>query len=273
MAAIKHFGLIGYPLGHSWSQDYFSSKFKKEDIHNCSYSLFPIRTIKELPGLLAQHPNLVGLNVTIPYKEDVIELLDHLSDTAKAVGAVNTIAIERVGNKTRLTGHNTDVYGFEKSLEAHHIIGIPGSDKKEASAESTQYAAMVLGTGGASKAVCWVLERLGWRISLVSRNPEQQHMYPYHVLSYGQITSSDMERHKLIVNTTPLGMSPHVSAYPDIPYHFLTNNHILYDLVYNPEITKFLEFGMQAGVQTIGGLDMLKLQAEKSFEIWTNPEK
>ncbi len=268
MAANKQFGLIGYPLGHSWSKKYFADKFKHEQIDGCSYSLFPIEDLNELHGLLSEHPNLVGLNVTIPHKETIIALLDDVSDTASDIGAVNTIVIKRMGNEHHLTGHNTDVYGFAKSLEVHQVTNPADPDSGASGAGGHRRAAMVLGTGGASKAVCYVLKHLGWDISLVSRNPASGKHGSYSLLSYQEITHEDMAQHSLIVNTTPLGMAPKVSGYPDIPYKWLTSNHILYDLVYNPETTKFLEFGIMAGCQVIGGLDMLKLQADKSFEIW-----
>lgn len=260
MKHIKQFGLIGYPLGHSWSQRFFTEKFRKENTPHFHYLLFPIRDIYELPDLLTSHPHLSGLNVTIPYKEKVIPLLDNISETAKAIGAVNTIAVAKEGDTTLLTGHNTDAYGFEKSLDIHQVRKpTTGNDR-----------AMVLGTGGASKAVCWVLNKLGWEISLVSRNPHTDHIENMELIGYDQISESYMGKHTLIVNTTPLGMYPNTDTFPDIPYQWLNSQHILYDLVYNPETTKFLEFGVNAACKTIGGLDMLQLQAEKSFEIWMN---
>jgi shikimate dehydrogenase len=268
MTANKQFGLIGYPLGHSWSQDYFSAKFKNENIEGCSYRLFPIQDVKALSNLLKENPNLSGLNVTIPHKEAIIALADDLSDTARAVGAVNTIVIKRTGSKIHITGYNTDVYGFEKSLEIHRVIKHASPEIKKTHTDKHYGSALILGTGGASKAVRYVLQKLGWEIGLVSRKPEQSHHGNYKVMRYGNISREDMRRYKLIVNTTPLGMYPEVSGYPDIPYKWLTKDNILYDLVYNPISTRFLEFGKNAGCQIIGGLDMLKLQADKSFEIW-----
>ena len=268
MTTNKQFGLIGYPLGHSWSREYFTAKFKHEHIDGCSYRLFPLREVKELDGLLSEHPNLAGLNVTIPHKESIIALLDNLSDTARDVGAVNTILIKQMGDKYHLTGHNTDVFGFAKSLEIHQVIKPADQDAGIPKANGHRGSAMVLGTGGASKAVCYVLKNLGWDISLVSRNPVSDNHDPYRLLSYQKITHEVMLQHSLIVNTTPLGMAPKVAGFPDIPYRWLTRKHILYDLVYNPETTRFLEFGINAGCQVIGGLDMLKFQADKSLEIW-----
>lgn len=260
---IKQFGLIGYPLGHSWSQRFFTEKFQRENLSDFHYLLFPIREVNEVPELLSSHPYLSGLNVTIPYKEKVIPFLDGVSETAKAIGAVNTIAIVREGSNTWLEGHNTDVYGFEKSLEIHQINKpLNGKDK-----------AMVLGTGGASKAVCWVLNKMGWEITLVSRHPERSQKLPYKSMRYDQVSHTVMKNHTLIVNTTPLGMYPNIDTFPDIPYDSLDSNHILYDLVYNPETTKFLEFGVNAACKTHGGLNMLQLQAEQSFEIWMNSER
>lgn len=271
---MRQFGLIGFPLGHSWSESYFTEKFRAEHIHDCAYSLFPMQDIRELPDLLSKYPRLCGLNVTIPHKETVIPLLDRLSESAAAIGAVNTIQIDRGDRNVIMTGHNTDAYGFEKSL-AKHGIHQAGH-------------ALVLGSGGASKAVCHVLKVLGWKITLVSRRQASQHpektSKPGHQMpqtedtaivrqiGYSQIDQEVMRRHLLIVNTTPLGMHPETGTSPDIPYQLLTQKHILYDLVYNPEVTMFLRKGIQQQCRTIGGLEMLRLQADKAWQIWSAAE-
>ncbi len=260
MTEPKTYGLIGYPLGHSWSQAYFSAKFDQLGIKHCSYALFPLTNISALPQLIIANPNLCGLNITIPYKESVIPYLNDLSETAKSVGAVNTISIKRSMTKTSLYGDNTDVYGFEESLRIHHAIGLKPGNK-----------ALVLGTGGASKAVVWVLKKLGYDIILVSRTQQAtQTTKAYNILTYNELNADLIVSCKLIVNTTPLGMYPNTSSLPLIPYHGLTSNHIMYDLVYNPARTAFLKRGEDAGCKTIGGLDMLRLQAEKAWKIWTN---
>lgn len=258
--AVTRFGLIGQKLGHSWSQAYFREKFRRETITECSYSLFPLRSIEELPALVSRYRNLRGLNVTIPYKEQVMPFLDGLSDTARSIGAVNTILIERdkAGSVVRLTGHNTDAYGFEESLGINGLI-------KPLAGEG----ALVLGTGGASKAVCWVLKKLGWTITMVSRSVAPGGQAGGAIINYSELNDETMDRHTLIVNTTPLGMYPNVAGFPDIPYKKLTDRHILYDLVYNPETTKFMMMGQKAGCKVIGGLTMLELQAEKAWEIWS----
>jgi shikimate dehydrogenase len=271
---MRQFGLIGFPLGHSWSESYFTEKFRAGHIQDCAYSLFPMQDITVLPGLLRNHPHLCGLNVTIPHKETVIPLLDRLSESATAIGAVNTIQIDRIDKEVILTGHNTDAYGFEKSLAMH---GVRQADH-----------ALVLGSGGASKAVCHVLKELGWNITLVSRkrnayaNDTSIHGQQNHrpsdtcfikLITYDQIDLEVMGRHLLIVNTTPLGMHPETGTSPDIPYHLLSGSHILYDLVYNPEITLFMRKGIQQGCRVIGGLDMLRQQADKAWEIWSEANR
>lgn len=252
MAITHEYGLIGYPLEHSFSKRYFTEKFAREGITGHVYQLFPITAIEELPALLAAHPNLQGLNVTIPYKQAVLPLLDELDENARAVGAVNTIRI-RDG---RLQGFNTDIYGFERSLR-----------RFLQTADEAPGAALVLGTGGASKAVRFVLERLHLAYLLVSRHAER-----------GDLVYEDLDRdlvatHPLIINTTPLGMAPAVDTHPDLPYQYLTAAHFLYDLVYNPEKTVFLTEGEKRGAATMNGLEMLYLQAEKAWDIWNAEER
>ena len=239
------FGLIGYPLSHSFSKRYFTEKFDREHLTNHAYELFPLSSIEELPGLLKAYPQLRGLNVTIPYKQQVQSYLQEVDPEAAAVGAVNTIKITDKG----LIGYNTDVYGFEESLKNF----CPKENMK----------ALVLGTGGASKAVQYVLNRLGIPFLLVSRYPESGD------LIYPELNSSIMEEYHLLINTTPLGMAPHLHTCPSIPYSLITQNHYIYDLVYNPETTRFMEIGKAQGAAVKNGLEMLYLQAEKAWTIWT----
>ena len=240
-------GLIGYPLSHSFSQRYFRERFARTDNPHWDYQLFPIEAATAMPQLFATHPDLLGLNVTIPHKEAVIPLLDRLDATAAAVGAVNTI--KRVAD--RLVGYNTDVIGFERSL----LPWLRGDD---------DLTALVLGTGGAAKAVAYVLERLAIGYHVVSRSAEKGD------LTYSDITPELLGSCRLLVNTTPLGMAPHVDAAPGLPYAALTQHHYLYDLIYNPTETVFLGHGNRAGATTTNGLEMLERQAEAAWNIWTD---
>ncbi|MEZ5044322.1 MAG: shikimate dehydrogenase [Saprospiraceae bacterium] len=244
----KLYGLIGYPLSHSFSKRYFAEKFEKEHIGDSFYELFPIASIKDLPQLIADHPNLVGLNVTIPYKEQILPFLDEIEEGAAAAGAVNTVLLKNGQKK----GYNSDVYGFIKSLE----------NAMDQSRQSISKA-LILGTGGAAKAVKYALERKGINTLYVSRTkgPGQ--------LSYTDLTKDIVETHSLIVNTSPLGMAPKVDTFPNIPYHYIGENHLCFDLVYNPTMTLFLQKSQEQGAHTLNGLEMLYLQAEKSWEIWT----
>jgi shikimate dehydrogenase len=246
---MKNYGLIGYPLSHSFSKKYFAEKYVKEGITNCFYDLFPLENITQFPQLLTQVNNLVGLNVTIPYKEKILPFLDELAPDAAAIGAVNTIKI--INGK--LKGFNTDVYGFGQSLS----LIIHGKYTKE-----TKLQALILGTGGASKAVFYALKQMGIKTKFVSRNPNAGQ------LSYDDLTEKIMLSHQIIVNTTPLGMSPKIDSFPNIPYQYLIKNHLLYDLVYNPAISAFLQKGLEQETTIKNGLEMLHLQAEKSWEIW-----
>jgi len=240
---VKTLGLIGYPLSHSFSKKYFTEKFEKENIKGWQYELFPLKSIEDLPDLLKNNPSMVGLNVTIPYKEAVIPYLNEVDESA-AFGAVNTIKIK--GGK--LIGFNTDIYGFEESLkpmlQAHHT------------------AALILGTGGAAKAIANVLSRLGIEFKYVSRTPSDGQF------SYQDIDENTIKKHTLIVNTTPLGMHPKIDSCPNLPYQSLTSKHILYDLVYNPNVTTFLKYGKKQDTHIKNGLEMLYLQAEKAWAIW-----
>jgi shikimate dehydrogenase len=241
------YGLIGFPLSHSFSKKYFKEKFEKEGIADSFYELFPLQSIEEFPDLIAQHPNLKGLNVTIPYKQAVMPFLDEIDKEAEAVGAVNTIRIK----DGKLKGFNTDVYGFEHSL--HDFLQ---------DAQKPVKKALILGTGGAAKAIAYVLKKMEIDFLLVSRSVEKGD------IDYKSIDGKILSNHLLIVNTTPLGMYPSIDTFPDISYHYLTEAHYLYDLVYNPEITSFMSKGAAKGAKSHNGLRMLYLQAEKAWEIW-----
>ncbi|HEY2649553.1 MAG TPA: shikimate dehydrogenase [Puia sp.] len=242
---MRKFGLIGYPLGHSFSVNYFREKFRKDSISECLYSNYEIDSITLLPEIL-EDPDLEGLNVTIPYKESVISFLDKKDPVVTAIGASNCIRI----SKGEITGFNTDVIGFEKSL----VEKIAGAD---------QYA-LILGTGGSSKAVAWVLQKLGIRYLYVSRNNSEN---PGQV-SYSDLTPEIMRKHTLIINTTPLGMFPDIGTCASVPFEFIGPGHYLFDLVYNPSKTLFLEKGESKGARIKNGADMLAIQAEASWEIW-----
>lgn len=245
MDNFKMFGLIGKKLGHSYSADFFNKKFKEETI-NAEYRLFPLENISLFPLLIKEYPELRGLNVTVPYKQEVMGYLSGLSKEAEEIGAVNVVKINPTNNT--LIGYNSDVYGFEKSLRPFlnpHIT-----------------SALVLGTGGASKAVVYVLKKLGIKVTLVSRDKSKGD------LTYDQLTKEILSGNLLIVNTTPLGMYPDVSSYPPIPYEYITPDHVCYDLVYNPEKTEFLRRCEENGAKIKNGLEMLRLQAERSWEIW-----
>ncbi len=243
---MKVYGLIGYPLSHSFSKGFFAEKFQREGIQQCVYENFPIPTIADFPGLLQAQPQLSGLNVTIPYKEAILPFLDELSPAAAKIKAVNCIRF----HDGRKTGYNTDVIGFKKSLltflQPHHT------------------RALVLGTGGAAKAVMYVLEELGIAYTLVSRTAADG------VVTYASLDAAMMAAHTLIVNTSPLGMYPDVDKAPPLPYECLSSQHLLYDLIYNPEKTLFLQKGAARGAAVKNGHEMLILQAEASWDIWND---
>jgi shikimate dehydrogenase len=241
---MRVFGLIGFPLSHSFSKKYFTDKFEREGIRDCRYELFPLEDIQALPGLVEKEPELCGLNVTIPYKQQVIPFLDQMDEEVKQMGACNCIRLIH----GKLHGHNTDVIGFEISLR-----------KKWHSSHDT---ALVLGTGGAAKAVHFVLTRMGIPFREVSRTRSPG------VLDYASLTPDIIHSTRLIINTTPLGMYPDVGGLPDIPYDALGPQHFLFDLVYNPEKTGFLEAGERRGATIANGSEMLSLQAEESWKIW-----
>lgn len=247
---MRKFGLIGYPLGHSFSKKYFTEKFQSERVQDCSYELYPIENVRLLPGLIRDEPELKGLNVTIPYKTSVMDLLDDISSEAADIGAVNTIKIRRKEGNTTLSGFNSDVTGFRDSLMPYLRKDIE--------------TAIVFGTGGSSRAVCYVLKNLGINFILVSRSPGKGS------LTYSDLDPALLSGTMLIINTTPLGMFPKIEGIPEIDYNLLGPKHILYDLVYNPERTSFLKMGEKRGCVTISGLRMLHLQAERSWEIWND---
>ena len=253
---MRKFGLIGYPLSHSFSKKYFSEKFAKEGIQNTSYELFELISLNDFKHLFMQYPEICGLNVTIPYKEKIIPYLDKISGSAQEVGAVNVIKVEKDGT---LTGYNSDYYGFLESLRNF----LPAMTKINT---QPSYKALILGSGGASKAVQAVLKAIHIPYLLVSREKSNQS----NALIYSEINQIILHEYQLIINTTPLGMSPKTEICPDIPYHLLHKDHFLYDLVYNPEETLFLKKGKEFGAQTKGGLDMLYLQADKAWEIWNS---
>jgi len=238
------YGLVGYPLSHSYSKQFFLDKFRQEQIM-AEFINWSIPTLEEFPAILQQHPNLRGFSVTIPHKENIIPLLHEISPEAKAIGAVNSVGVKN----GVLTGYNTDVHGFQHSLQPllkpHH------------------QSALVLGTGGASKAICWTLEQLSITPTCVSRTPAKNQ------LSYEMVTPELLKTHTVIVNTTPLGMYPNNHTFPELPYAAMTDKHLLFDLTYNPEVSLFLAKGQEQGASIKNGREMLGLQAERSWELWT----
>ena len=243
--AVHKFGLIGKHIDYSFSRSYFSSKFEKARLPY-TYVNFDLESIEKFPNIIRDNPSLKGLNVTIPYKESIIPYLDSMHKTAKKIGAVNTIKFTKKG---RLKGYNTDSYGFRKSLKPF--------------LESHHNKALILGTGGASKAITYVLTKLGISFQMVSRNPVDAD-----ILSYTELGTDIIQSHNIIINCTPLGTYPDIDICPDIPYEALTDKHLLYDLVYNPEITTFMKKGLEQGAKAINGLKMLEYQAEKAWRIW-----
>lgn len=245
---MNKFGLIGFPLTHSFSKKYYDAKIEREQISGIGYELYPIPAITDFPALVENEPKLMGINVTIPYKIAVMNYLDRLSPEAEAIAAVNCIRIERNNGKPLLTGYNTDVDGFTASLrpllKPHHD------------------AAIILGNGGAAKAVSFALGQLGIAHTVVSRAARNGQ------LTYAQLDAAVIGIHPLIINTTPLGTYPDVTGCPDIPYDLLDDRHLLYDLVYNPPETEFLKRGKAQGAATKNGLEMLERQAERNWEIW-----
>jgi len=241
----KIIGLIGFPLDHSRSPEIYRQMFREQGLKQFSYKLFPLKRVEDLKWLLMAEPNLTGLNVTIPYKRTVIPYLNATDTLASEIGAVNAIRIDRTKEGSRLTGYNTDAEGFllSSDFSGHH-------------------AALILGTGGAAKAVAYALKKLGIAYKHVSRSKAGGHM-----LAYNKLDQQIMEHHTLIINATPAGMYPNLDDAPPIPYQMLTPRHFLYDLIYNPEKTRFLKQGKQQGTKTQSGLQMLIKQAELSLKL------
>lgn len=240
------FGLIGKNIGYSSSRTFFTEKFKQENLPY-SYENFDIPAIEAFPKIVSETKDLKGLNVTIPYKETIIPYLDFLDEAAKEIGAVNTI---KISENKKLTGYNTDHYGFQKSLEEF----LPLQKK----------TALILGTGGAAKAVAYTLKNLGFQFEFISRK------IATNTMKYDALDKTTIENHLLIINCTPLGTFPNVDDCPPIPYQFLSKNHMLFDLIYNPARTTFLKLGKQKGAKISNGLRMLELQAEKAWELWNS---
>ena len=242
---MKRFGLIGKKLGHSFSAKYFAEKFEREGLQGCDYSLYELPEIECVKEFMLT-PDLLGFNVTIPYKQQIIPYLDALDEQAREVGAVNCVKIERDG---RRVGYNTDVDGIRLSLDK--LLG-----------EEKVSAALILGTGGASQAVQYVLRERGIDYKVVSREKDKAD------LTYDELTQDVMATHRLIINASPVGMYPACENCPDIPYAMLSGSHFLFDLVYNPLTTRFMELGAEQGAATLSGIDMLYAQAESAWKIW-----
>ena len=243
---MKNFGLLGKNIDYSFSRGYFKDKFETNKL-DCSYNNFDLEKIEDFESLKTSDIKITGLNVTIPYKQVVIPYLDAIDSEAQEIGAVNTIKIEN----GKLTGYNTDHYGFQQSLKPH----LKPHHKK----------ALILGTGGASKAIAFALKKLGIYFEYVSRNQSNDVKYTYESLA-----TSGIEDYQIIINCTPLGTFPDIHKCPEIPYEHLTSKHLLFDLIYNPEETLFLKQGNAKNATTLNGLEMLRLQAEKSWELWNS---
>lgn len=246
---MRTFGLIGYPLAQSFSQKYFTQKFKDEDI-DARYLNFEMENIEELPEVLKQHAYIAGFSVTIPHKEIVFEYLDELDDSARSVGACNAIKVNWDQKKPKLIGYNTDLIGFSNSI-------------KPLLRESHQKA-LILGTGGAAKAVAEAFRLMQIDFKYVSRTKTNNNF------NYQELDKNVLKEYTVLVNCTPLGMFPKIDTCPDIPYELLSENHLLYDLTYNPETTLFMQKGIDQGAAAKNGLEMLHLQAEAAWEIWNS---
>lgn len=245
---MKLYGLIGYPLEHSASPDFFRRKFEEEGIQDAEYRLFPLQKISELPRLVAEHPDLAGFNVTSPHKQSVLPYLTRIDNAAAAIGAVNTVKVMRGSEHTELYGYNTDYIGFAESL----LEVLPRIPKR----------ALVLGTGGGARAVTYALTGMHTAVTSVSRTPGRG------ALTYRDLTAEKVKENLLIVNTTPLGMHPATDGCPDFPFKWLTGRHFLYDLIYNPMETEFLKQGRLQGAGTCNGMAMLRYQAEAAWAVW-----
>jgi shikimate dehydrogenase len=242
---LKKYGLIGKNISYSFSKKYFTEKFTEDLFDDCVYENFDIQNIEEFPEILKKNPDLKGLNVTIPHKETILPYLDTLSDKAFKIGAVNVIRFTKKGN---LKGYNSDWYGFKKSLEPllkpHH--------KK----------ALILGTGGAAKAVAFALEQLGIFYTFVSREDKENY------INYSRLNATSFDNYQIVINCTPIGTAPNIKEFPPIPYDYFTEKHIAFDLIYNPEVTQFLKKAKKKGAIIKNGYEMLVFQAEKAWNIW-----
>jgi shikimate dehydrogenase len=247
---VRTFGLVGKTLGHSWSRQYFEDKFRDENIPGCTYENFPMDDVSGIRQFIREHPSIAGLNVTLPFKTDVLGQMNILSSEAKEIQAVNCIRIYRTGNSIKLEGLNTDSPAFYKTLLPYHHLKI----KK----------ALVLGTGGASRAVCHALGMAGIAFALVSRSPAKGN------LAYADVTPEIIRKYQLIVNATPAGMEGFDIPPPPIPFEAIGRDHVIYDLVYNPTETLFLDRGKIAGATVVNGLEMLRIQAELSWIAWNS---
>ncbi len=248
---MRKFGLIGYPLGHSFSKNYFANKFETEQLTECIYDNYETQNLVSLINLIRNDTEFIGLNVTIPYKTEILKYLDGIGDEASEIGAVNVLKIAGSDSNRTITGYNTDIYGFMESLLPYLV------DKKVRNA-------LILGTGGSSKAIAFALTKLGIKFQYVSSSGKTGS------IPYSEIDNNIIQNYLLIINATPLGMYPNILDKPDLNYSYLTPSNILFDLVYNPELTSFLHEGKERGCTIIGGLKMLQLQADKSWEIWNN---
>lgn len=249
---MRKFGLIGYPLGHSFSQKYFTEKFSRENINDCSYDNYPLKHIELLPGLIAGNPELCGLNVTIPHKTAVLKFIDVMEPSIDEIGAANVLKFRRTGNNITVYGFNTDVTGIRDSITPYLRDNIKN--------------VLILGTGGSSKAAAYTMKTMGMNVKFVSRSGKDS------ILSYSDLSPDHFRSADIIINTTPLGMSPDISSKPEIDYRLLNEKHILFDFVYNPEYTSFLKAGKERGCTIITGLKMLYSQADQSWEIWNDPD-
>lgn len=254
---VKLYGLIGYPLEHSFSETYFKEKFLREGINNCIYENIEISNLEDFISVLNSHNtsitsfnNLKGFNITMPFKESIIPYLDYLDEVAMEIGAVNVVKIEKNEEKTILKGYNSDVIGFEKSL-------FENIDNKN-------IKALILGSGGASKSVAYVLKKHNIEYNIISRNKVKHKT----LLNYEDLSPSIIKSHELIINTTPLGMYPHLGEMPEIDFNQISKEHIVFDLIYNPEETLLLKLAKSKGTKIINGFDMLCYQAEESWRIW-----
>jgi shikimate dehydrogenase len=247
---MKKLGLFGYPVGHSFSKIFFNEKFEKEHLADWQYELYPIEKIEKLKSFLQGEPEIVGFNVTVPYKVAVVNYLDEIDPLALTIGSVNTVCVTDTETGKKLKGYNTDAYGFEKSF-------LPLVDQN-----AVENKALVLGSGGSSRAVKYVLREMRIPYTTVSRTKHDNR------LQYEDLTAQTIKAHNIIINTTPVGMHPNMDDSPGIPYHHIDGSHLLYDLVYNPDETLFLKQGKEQGARTKNGLEMLRLQSDRCWEIW-----